>query len=87
MWTHLSKAEYKQLCSRLSAEAIRDAHLKRKSKTTLGMNIVLSENVRKPRFTKRGTRLYVEQTASKYFKLIKSCTLSLKPDFTGFQPI
>ena len=29
MWTHLSKAEYKQLCSRLSAEAIRDAHLKR----------------------------------------------------------
>ena len=56
MWAHLSKSEYKQLCTKLSAEATQDAHLKRQSKTALGMKMVLSENVRKPRFTKRGTR-------------------------------
>ena len=56
MWKHLSKLEYKKLCSKLSAEAIRDALLKRKSKASIGMKMVLSENVRKPKFTKRGTR-------------------------------
>lgn len=56
MWKHLSKSEYKKLCSKLSAEAIRDALLKRKSKASIGMKMVLSENVRKPKFTKRGTR-------------------------------
>ena len=56
MWKRLSKSEYKKLCSKLSAEAIRDALLKRKSKASLGMKMVLSENVRKARFTKRGTR-------------------------------
>ena len=56
MRKHLSKLEYKKLCSKLSAEAIRDALLKRKSKASIGMKMVLSENVRKPKFTKRGTR-------------------------------
>ena len=56
MWKHLSNLEYKKVCSKLSSEAIRDAHLKRKSKASLGMKMVLSENVRKPRFTKGGTR-------------------------------
>ena len=56
MWAHLSRQEYKSLISKLSAEAIRDALLNRKSKVSLGMKMVLSENVRKPRLLKRGTR-------------------------------
>ena len=60
VWKHRElkqrNASFNRLLLCLSSEAIRDAHLKRQSKTTLGMKMVLSENVRKPRFIKRGTR-------------------------------
>ena len=56
LWSHLSKAEYKQMCIKLCAEANKEAMLHRKSKVPLGMKKVLSESVRKPRFTKRGKR-------------------------------
>ena len=56
MWAHLPKKEYKLLCQKLSSEAIRDALKSRKSSYAIGMKKVLSESIRKSRFTKRGTR-------------------------------
>ena len=81
MWAHLSKIEYKQLCSKLSAEAIRDAHLKRKSKTSLGMKMVLSENVRRPRFTKRGTRPLCRTKCIKALKAYQKLYFEFKAKF------
>jgi len=46
----------KKSYSRFGAEAIRDTYLKHKLKDALGMRGILSETVRKPKFTKRGTR-------------------------------
>ena len=81
MWAHLSKSEYKQLCTKLSAEAIRDAHLKRQSKTALGMKMVLSENVRKTRFTKRGTRPLCRTKCIKTLKAYQKLYFEFKAKF------
>ena len=81
MWAHLSKTEYKKLCSKLSAEAIRDAHLKRKSKVSLGMRMVISENVRKPRFTKRGTRPLCRSKCIKTLKAYQKLYYEFKARF------
>ncbi len=81
MWARLSKSEYKQLCSKLSAEAIRDARLKRDSKTSLGMTKVLSENVRKVRFTKRGNRPLCRTKCIKTLKAYQQLYFEFKAKF------
>ena len=81
LWNHLSKPEYKQLCIKLSAEATRDALLKRKSKASLGMKMVLSENVRKVRFTKRGTRPLCRTKCIKTLKTYQKLYFEFKAKF------
>ena len=81
MWAHLSKSEYKKLCSKLSTEAIRDALIKRKSKVSLGMKMVLKENVRKPRFTKRGTRPLCRTKCIKTLKAYQKLYFEFKARF------
>ena len=81
MWAHLSKTEYKQLCSKLSAEAIRDANLKRKSKASLGMKMVLNENVRKPKFTKRSNRPLCRTKCIKTLKAYQKLYFEFKARF------
>ena len=81
LWAHLSKAEYKQLCSKLSAEATRDALLKRGSKPALGMRMVLSENVRKVRLTKHGTRPLCRTKCIKTLKAYQKLYFEFKAQF------
>ena len=81
IWAHLSKSQYKQLCTKLSAEAIRDARLKRESKTSLGMKKVLSECVRKTRFTKRGNRPLCRTKCIKALKTYQRLYFEFKAKF------
>ena len=81
MWKYLSKSDYKQLCSKLSAEAIRDATLKRKSNTSLGMKMVLSERVRKTRLIKRGTRQLCRTKCGKTYKSYQKIYFEFKSKF------
>ena len=81
LWAHLSKSQYKKLCMKLCAEATRDALLHRKSHTALGMKKVLSENVRKPRFTKRGTRPLCRTKCVKTLKAYQKLYFAFKAKF------
>ena len=81
MWADLSKPEYKQKCIKLSAEATRDALLKRGSKPALGMRMVLSENVRKVRFPKRGTRPLCRTKCIKTLKTYQKLYFEFKAKF------
>ena len=81
MWAHLSKSEYKKLCSRLSAEATRNALLKRGSKPALGMRMVLSENVRKLRVTKGGNRPLCRTKCIKMLKAYQKLYFDFKAKF------
>ncbi len=81
MWAHLSKAEYKQKCIKLSAEATRDALIKRGPKASLGMRIVLSESVRKVRLTKSGTRPLCRTKCIKMLKAYQKTYFEFKAKF------
>ena len=81
MWAHLSKGAYKKLCSQLSAEATRDALLKRGSKSSLGMRKVINETVKKSRFIKGGSRPLCRTKCIKMLKDYQAIYYEFKTKF------
>ncbi len=81
MWAQLSKSEYKQKCIKLSAEATRDARLKRGSKPAIGMKMVLSENVLKVKFPNYGTRPLCRTKCIKALKAYQALYFQFKAKF------